>query len=91
MVPKLTLFTALVFATNPTHALDLKKELERLRGGADAKETQTHATPAAAASRGGRAAPADAAILGRAAFLEGDGICRPGDVGVHGLPRLLRG
>ena len=30
---------ALCLATYPTHALDLKKELERLRGGADAKET----------------------------------------------------
>ena len=51
---------ALVFASNPAHALDLKKELERLRGGADAKETQTHATQAAAASLRGRAAFLDA-------------------------------
>ena len=60
MVPKLTLFTALVFATNPTHALDLKKELERLRGGADATDAQTQAAPAAAASL----------RLGRAPFLD---------------------
>ena len=74
MVPKLTLFTALVFATYPAHALDLKKELERLRGGADAKETQTHATSADAV---GRAAPAAAAILGRAAFLDASRVAPP--------------
>ena len=51
---------ALVFATYPTHALDLKKELERLRGGADATDAQTQAAPAAAASL----------RLGRAPFLD---------------------
>ena len=53
---------ALVLATYPTHALDLKKELERLRGGAaaDATEAQTQAAPAAAASL----------RLGRAPFLD---------------------
>ena len=65
---------ALVFASNPAHALDLKKELERLRGGADAKETQTHATSADAV---GRAAPADAAKLGRAAFLDASRVAPP--------------
>ena len=74
MVPKLTLFTALVFATYPAHALDLKKELERLRGGADAKETQTHATSADAV---GRAAPAAAASLRRAAFLDASRVAPP--------------
>ena len=73
MALKLILFTALVFATYPTHALDLKKELERLRGGADAKETQTHATSAAV----GRAAPAAASRLGRAAFLDASRVAPP--------------
>ena len=45
------LFLALVLATYPAHALDLKKELERLRGGADATETQTQAVPAAEVPR----------------------------------------
>ena len=75
MALKLILFTALVFATYPTHALDLKKELERLRGGADAKETQTHATSADAV---GRAAPAAAASLrGRAPFLDASRVAPP--------------
>ena len=65
---------ALVLASNPAHALDLKKELERLRGGADAKETQTHATSADAV---GRAAPAAAASLGRAAFLDASRVAPP--------------
>ena len=51
---------ALCLATYPTHALDLKKELERLRGGADATDAQTQAAPAAAASL----------RLGRAPFLD---------------------
>ena len=54
------LFLALVLATYPAHALDLKKELERLRGGADATEAQTQAAPAAAASLRGRAPFLDA-------------------------------
>ena len=106
MALKLTLFTALVLASNPAHALDLKKELDRLRGGADATEAQTQAAPAAAASlRLGRAEFLDASrvappltrlgaiVKPRVGItdLQGDGICRPGDVGVHGLPRLLRG
>ena len=57
---------ALVLATYPTHALDLKKELERLRGGAaDATEAQTQAAPAAAAS------------LRRAAFLDASRVAPP--------------
>ena len=69
-----SLFLALCFATYPTHALDLKKELERLRGGVDAKETQTQAAPAAAA---GRAAPAAGASLRRAAFLDASRVAPP--------------
>ena len=61
-----SLFLALCFATYPTHALDLKKELERLRGGADATEAQTQAAPAAAAS-----------LLGRAAFLDASRVAPP--------------
>jgi len=57
---------ALVFATYPTHALDLKKELERLRGGADATEAQTQAAPAAAAS-----------VRGRADFLDASRVAPP--------------
>ena len=69
---RFSIFVAVALASNPAHALDLKKELERLRGGADDKGTQTHATPAAAvgrtapvaaASLRGRAAPADASRL----------------------------
>ena len=60
------LFLALVLATYPAHALDLKKELERLRGGADATEAQTQAAPAAAAS-----------LLGRAAFLDASRVAPP--------------
>ena len=102
-----SLFLALVLATCPAPAFDLRKELERLRGGAaDATEAQTQAAPAAAASlRLGRAEFLDASrvappltrlgaiVKPRVGItdLQGDGICRPGDVGVHGLPRLLRG
>ena len=57
---------ALCLATYPAHALDLKKELERLRGGADATEAQTQAAPAAAAS-----------LLGRAAFLDASRVAPP--------------
>ena len=53
---RLPLALAIALASNPAQAIDLKKELERLRGGADAKETQTHATSADAV---GRAAPGD--------------------------------
>ena len=41
-----SVFLALVLATYPAQALDLKKELERLRGGADDKGTRATCTTA---------------------------------------------
>ena len=61
---------ALVLATYPAQAqtFDLRKELERLRGGgADATDAQTQAAPAAAASL----------RLGRAAFLDASRVAPP--------------
>ena len=67
MACEISVFLVLCLATYPAHALDLKKELERLRGGADAKETQTHATSADAASL----------RLGRADFLDASRVAPP--------------
>ena len=63
---RLSLVLAIALASNPAQAFDLRKELERLRGGADATEAQTQAAPAAAASR-----------LGRADFLDASRVAPP--------------